>query len=251
MHRAALEQAGIDGTYAAMDVDVDGFTAAVGELRRGEMHGANVTMPHKRLAFELCDVRSPESEQAGAVNTLAGIGGEVVGSNTDVPGIASAWHQAGLPEQGPVNVFGSGGAAAAALVALAGRDIWVFARRPDRAVAMIERAGVEATVCDWDHPPRAGVLVNATPIGMRGEHFAAATLESATGLFDMAYGAQETPAVAAIRSRGLPVAVGLDMLVAQAALSFRIWTGVTVDPDLMREAATTELAARRSGEKAM
>ncbi len=245
MHEAALADAGLSGSYQAWDVDTDGCRAAIEEIRSGSLTGANVTMPHKALAYELSDVRSPEAERAGAVNTLSAVGGEVIGTNTDIAGIAAAWKWKGLPETGPINLLGSGGAAAAALVALAGRDIWVVARSPNRAVSMIERAGVEATVREWSSPWRRGALVNATPIGMRGEPVSGDALESATALFDMAYGDSPTPAVVAIGKRGLPVAEGLDMLIGQAVVSFRTWTGISPNPDVMRAAAEAELSSRR------
>ena len=65
------------------------------------------------------------------------------------------------------------------------------------------------------------------------------------GFFDMAYGDHETPAVTEMRRRGVPVAEGLDMLIGQALASFRIWTGVAIDPAVMRDAARAELERRR------
>jgi shikimate 5-dehydrogenase len=201
-------------------------------------------MPHKRLAYELCDVREPEAERAGAVNTLSMSGTDVVGSNTDVMGIAAAWQWRGIPRGVPVNILGSGGAAAAALVALDGFDIWVIARRPEAAVAMIERTGVEATVRTWGEPLREGVLVNATPLGMRGDSIPAEMLAVSVGLFDMAYTNRPTLSVVAMREQGVPVAEGIDMLVGQAVGSFEIWTGVAVDPMVMRAAAHSEVERR-------
>ncbi len=244
MHKAALADAGIDGDYTARDVDVIGFHRGIEEMRKGDLGGANVTMPHKGLAYEACDVRSPEAERAGAVNTLAVIGSDLTGFNTDVQGIAAAWRWSQLPEDVPINVVGSGGAAAAALVALAGRDLWVVARRADRAVAVIEKTGVEARVCGWEERLRDGVLVNATPIGMKGDRLPDHMLASALGLLDMAYGDVATPAVTSLRELGLTVAEGIDMLVGQAVGSFKIWTGVTVDPSIMRRAAEEELLRR-------
>ena len=68
-------------------------------------------------------------------------------------------------------------------------------------------------------------MVNATPLGMHGEALPPGVVEEAAGLIDLPYGAEPTPAVAAARRLGRPAADGLDVLVAQAALSFRLWTG--------------------------
>jgi shikimate 5-dehydrogenase len=71
---------------------------------------------------------------------------------------------------------------------------------------------------------------------MGGEQLPAPVLQGAVGLFDMAYGASPTPAIAG--AGDLPQADGIDMLVAQAARSFTIWTETVAPFDVM------ELAAR-------
>lgn len=245
MHNAAFSATGIDGVYEAREVDRDGFVASVAEVRDGALDGANVTMPHKRLAFELCDVPSASAERAGAVNTLSGFAGEVRGDNTDVVGIREAWRWAKLGEDVPVVILGSGSAAAAALLALEGRAIRVQARSLGSAHALIERTGVTATAAEWDDATAGAVVVNATPIGMDGQALDGRLLAGAVGLFDMAYGDDVTPAVAEMRRRGLPVAEGLDMLIGQAVASFEIWTDAMIDPAVMRKAALEELARRR------
>ncbi len=245
MHNAALAAAGVCGEYVAIDVDENALRAVVDSMREGQLHGANVTMPHKAFAHDLCDTLSPWAERIGAVNTLTMLDPNLIGDNTDVVGIRTAWKWANLPMSGAVTVFGSGGAAAAAVVALADRDLSVVARRPAEAEAMVARSGINATVWGLGSRVPSGVLVNATPIGMKGEPLPVELIDSASGLFEMAYGNEPTPAVQTMRSRGRPVAEGLDMLIGQAVASFNIWTGISVDPDVMRAAALGELARRR------
>lgn len=246
MHQAALAHFGIAGEYVARDVDAAGFLQAVAELRHGELEGANVTMPHKGLAYRSSDARSEWAERAGAVNTMSrSSDGRVLGYNTDVFGIRAAWQWAGLPGEGSVTILGAGGAAAAALVALEGRGLCVMARDVAKAQAVIDRTGVAARSMAWGRPHGDGVIVNATPIGMAGESLGDDVLAPATGLLDMAYRDIETPAVRAMRASGRPVAEGLDMLVGQAVAAFEIWTGLAVDPEVMRDAARTELDRRR------
>lgn len=251
MHRAVLKHYGIPGDYDAREVDAAGLRAGIGSLRRGELDGANVTMPYKIAAYDACDFVSPEAKSSGAVNTLAMHGGTLTGANTDVGGIRAVWAAAQLPTDQPVAVLGAGGAAAGALVALAGRKLIVVARDSNRARAMLDRTGVSADVVPWDKPLKTCVVVNATPIGMRGEMIPSHLLDAATGLLDMAYGDTETPAVAAVRARNLPLADGVDVLVAQAALSFAVWTGIEPETQIMRTAANRELIRRRQHEEAL
>lgn len=235
IHQAALDHLGLAGTYEALDVDEPGMRTAAGWLRTGRLSGANITMPHKELAYTLCDHVEGPANRARSVNTWVGVGGHIVGHSTDIPGVVATWTRRGLGD-GPVLILGSGGAAAAALVALEGRHLLVSARRPEAGRRLIELTGSSARMTPWGQGHRA-VVVNATPIGMRGEPLPSRVLAMASGLFEMAYGPQPTPATLECLQRHLPHADGIDLLVNQAALSFELWTGVAPPLDVMEHAA--------------
>lgn len=237
IHRAALAALGMEGTYEARRVDAEGMAAAAGDVRRGALDGANITMPHKRLARRLADVVGPDAARAGSVNTWYRDGRLLAGESTDVAGLRVAWERRGLPSAGPILVLGGGGAAAAALVALAGRDLAVSARRPGVAADLAAACGVDAAPVPWGTPVPGAVVVNCTPLGMGGEELPAAVVAEMGGVFDLAYGGTETPLVAAARRAGLPAADGIDHLVAQAEESFVLWTGRRPPPGVMEEAA--------------
>lgn len=236
IQNAALQAAGIPGSYETRRVDADGMRHAVTQLREGALDGANVTMPHKRLAASLADRLDPAAERAGAVNTLVRVGVEAVGHNTDIAGIRAAWKVSGLPQDGPVVLLGTGGAAAAALLALEGRRVFISARSPDKAADLTRSLRVEAPTIPWASGKEGCVVVNATPLGMNGERLPEAALRGAVGLFDMAYGPQPTPAVLAMGRAGYPVVDGTEMLLGQAAVAFRLWCGQDPDTGAMRAA---------------
>jgi shikimate dehydrogenase len=236
MHAEALAFHNIDGTYAARQVDDAGFSAAVSEIRSGALRGVNITMPHKRRAYDASDRTSAEAAFGQSVNSLMMSDGELVGISTDVHAIRTCWASAGLPTE-DVLVLGAGGAAAAALVALApiAGSLWIAARRTGSAADLTSRLGFSVLLHDWEQP-FLGSIANATPIGMSGERLPAQFLDSA-GLFDMAYGNAQTSAIADCVHRGVPHVGGIDMLVEQAALSFEWWTGRPAPRGKMRAAA--------------
>lgn len=244
IHNAALAACGIAGGYEARAVDRAGLRSAIDEIRYGAIHGANVTMPHKESAFEDCERPSAEAMQAGAVNTLIADRGVVRGYNTDIAGVRDAWIGARLPVEAPVLILGAGGAAAAAAIALSEGDVHVASRRPNAGRALLARIRVPGELVPWGTPVPGAVVVNATPLGMAGEELPSGVLDSAAGLFDMAYGSGSTPAVTWARATGVPVATGPDMLLAQAVASFELWTGREAPREVM--AAALEAAGRRS-----
>lgn len=202
-------------------------------------------MPHKKRAAGMSNRLAETAARAGAVNTLVRVAGEVVGHNTDIAGIRAAWTQARLPAESPVLILGAGGAAAAALLALEGHRVSISSRRPQAAAATLARLGIVAVQVPWGEALPDAVVVNATPLGMKGEELEERVLDTAEGLFDMAYGSAQTPAVRRMIRDGLPAADGRLMLLHQAAAAFELWTGRVAPLSAMEAAlaAATEVGS--------
>ena len=235
IHTAALGHFGIEGEYSARRVDEAGVALAVAELRRHSLDGANVTMPHKRLAGTLCDLLDDDAAAGGVVNTLAVRDGMVMGWNTDVTALRALASIA--VGQGRVLVLGAGGAAAAAIVAFRDRDVVVSARQISAAEALRARFAGPAEVVPWGTVIPGALVVNATPIGMNEERLPEGIIEEASALIDLPYGVRATPACDEARRRRIPCVDGVDILVAQAGESFRIWTGLEPPVEVMRAVA--------------
>jgi len=234
IQQAGLDAAGLAGTYRAVRVDEAGFRRGCSELRAGLWQGANVTMPHKRLAFEEMDIRSRGAERAGSVNTIVLEGSRLSGHSTDIEGIQHVWHEAGLPRDVPVLVLGAGGAAAAALIAIESDEIFISARRFEQAADLAEAVDVEVHPLRWGREVPGAVIVNATPLGMAGESLPSGIMRSSGGLLDMAYTRGDTQAVHEARRLGLPHVSGTEVLLAQATASFTLWTGLPAPTEQMR-----------------
>lgn len=244
IHSAAFASAGIDAVYVACDVEPSALPAAVAGLRALGFLGANVTVPHKRAVSALADERTPEAEAVGAVNTLYGEAGRLVADNTDATGLQDVLERdVGLAPGAGVLLFGAGGAARAAAVALGrlGARVEVLARRPEAArdvAALAARMGAAAGPVE-----RPDLVVNATPLGLRGEALPERCMRLSRGqaALDLVYGADDTPFLAAARRAGAAAYDGVGMLVAQAARSFERWTAHPAPVGIMRDAARAAL----------
>jgi shikimate dehydrogenase len=234
LHNAALAATGLSGSYSARRVNEEGVRAAFAELRSGQIHGLNITMPHKALAAQLCDDLEPDARRAGSVNTVFMTDGAVRGLSTDIDGIRDVW--AGLPGSRSVLILGAGGAAAAACIALADHCLYAAARRDGMVADMAHRLYIDLGEVRWGVPVVDAVVVNCTPLGMKGESLPESVLALAGGILDMAYGPDITPAVRYVALMGRPTVSGLDLLIAQAARSFSIWTGLPPPLEAMRAA---------------
>jgi shikimate dehydrogenase len=281
IHGAAYRELGLPHRYEVVDCPgPDDVRAQVERLKRGEVAGMNVTVPWKRLAFELCDRPDASARRTGVANVLArDVSGELVGSNTDAQALAeeiSALH----PAPRSAAVLGAGGAAQAAVVAcqsLGIREVLLSNRgwnlaEPRSSWRRADALGaLGAELCAWPDtagdrrpltlPARIGevdVIIQATSAGMRGAGPGQAVSdwipwsELAPGVvaIDVVYNPPSTPFLEAARSARVPCAGGLGMLVRQAAAAIRIWLESTPgyrDPDLgtLTRAAEAALSAPR------
>jgi shikimate dehydrogenase len=200
MQNAAFAARGLDWAYVPLPVEDGRVEDAVRGLVALGFAGANVTAPHKEEIARLV-----AGGGLGSVNTLVVRDGSVEGHSTDTAILA------GLAAGRPV-IVGGGGAATAFRAALS--DARVFSRRGD-----------------W--PPDVGgadLVVHATSV--RDEVLF--TLSEGQTLIDLPY--PETATGRAARAAGARVITGAEVLVAQGAAAFELWTGMPAPVEVMRAA---------------
>ena len=239
IHTAALKACGLEGEYSLFPIapeDMQGLKDLLTRVRGGEIHGLNVTIPHKQNVIPLLDELTPTAQAIGAVNTISMRNGKLVGDNTDAPGFLAdlqnflTTETRSHGERRKALVLGAGGSARAVVYALvhAGWDVTLSARRPEQAQALA--SNYQLPITNLINPPTFNLLVNTTPLGMTPnvdaspwpEHLA---FPKDAAVYDLVYNPRETKLVRDARAQGLPAKTGLGMLIEQAALAFEIWTG--------------------------
>lgn len=237
IHGHWLKSHGIDGSYTAVDVAPEDFSAFLEGLAATGFRGGNVTIPHKEVAFAAVQRCDEAAEQIGAVNTLWFDDGILWGGNTDAYGFAANLDQfaPGWAAGGVAVVLGAGGASRAIIHALKQRgfrDIRIVNRTVARAEELADQFGPGVTA----HPQAAtgellgdaSLLVNTTALGMHGNEGLPADpagLPDHAIVTDIVYVPLETPLLAAARARGLKTVDGLGMLLHQAVPGFERWFG--------------------------
>ncbi len=215
--------------YERFERTEDEVAALFAALRRDSAYvGCNVTLPYKERAAALVDRCSRVAEIVGAVNVVARRSdGTLDGHNTDVIGILSTLDAHAIDLRGRrACVLGAGGAAAAAVYAVAQRgpaEIVVVNRTPERAAGLVARFArhVPGLALRADPAPREEftLVVDATP-GGAGE----VALAPGGWAFDLKYGGMPSPFLAQVKAAGLGQTIdGLEMLVAQALATYEIW----------------------------
>lgn len=234
IHGFWLEALGIEGRYDRRRVSRAKLPDYIAEKRADPAwRGSNVTMPLKLDAVALADGAADWAVAAGAANVLMPREGHLIAANTDVGAIVTLLNklQAAKAKMGSVTLLGNGGAARAALVALhlvGITAVRIQARDLGEATRLCVEFGLDVGPAPLTAPIESDGLINATPLGMTGRECLNCDLSHlpAQGwVFDMVYDPHDTPLLIAARQRDLLAVGGLDMLIEQAAASFKLFFG--------------------------
>jgi len=249
MHNRAFAELDLDFVYLSLEVeDIEQFIAQMVRPATREMdwnlQGFSVTIPHKTSIIALLDDLDQTASEVGAVNTVVIRDGRLIGYNTDVQAFLEPLARIHALAGAKCAVLGAGGAARAVIHGLlqSGANVSLFARSVERARTVAESFGIHVSPIESLSSSDAAVIINTTPAGMRGHSEGAspvprAALRGKQIAYDLVYNPTETRFLADARGEGCQTIGGLEMLVAQAALQFALWTGRAAPFDAMRAEA--------------
>jgi len=264
MHNAALKYCNLEGSYGLLDIEPSNLNREVDRIKAEGYTGFNVTIPHKDAIYRMAGGHTKESTQAQASNTVKILeDGSLLAHNTDIGGFEEALAELIAKDQSGATacVIGTGGAAKAAILALANfgfTNLSIISRDAAKAAALakdmdsviegqIKLSGSVATDCS---PEEISVIVNSTPMGQNTvpvpdwlSEFLD-KMDHKTLVFDMVYSKtkDDTPVVALAKSRGLQAADGAEMLIRQAHKAFKFWTNESPPVEIFRAAFRQSLA---------
>lgn len=231
--------------YEAILAPVDEFASCLNEFWKVNGKGANVTVPFKEQAFDLCDELSEQARLAGAVNTLTLLpNGDLRGDNTDGLGlVADLKRHIGELNGLSVLLVGAGGAARGSVLPLLQSGICrltIVNRTQSKAERLVECFSRYGDVCSlpMEHDNQSyDIIINSTSSSLSGEvpNLSTQVIGTSTVCYDMMYGKEPTSFNIWAKGHGAKLTLdGLGMLVGQAAQSFAIWRKVkpNVEPVL-------------------
>ncbi|HEX3998448.1 MAG TPA: shikimate dehydrogenase [Pirellulales bacterium] len=252
MVERAFSRLGLDWRYLTLEVAPENLAEAVRGMRSMGFRGGNFTMPHKVAVLPLLDQLTEAARLMGAVNCWWRQDHRLVGDNTDGKGFLQSLRSRIDPAGRRFALLGAGGAARAIAVELAiagAAQILVVNRDPGRgeqlASLVSEQVRVPARYVAWHGdfslPSEIEVLINATSIGMGDAQarvpVALDSLRPGLIVADVVVSPPNTRLLREAAQQGCQTLDGLGMLINQAAIGFRIWTGLDCDTTAMREAA--------------
>lgn len=251
MMEKALAQHGLDWRYLSLEVSPEDLGDAVRGMRAMGFAGGNCADPHKETIGQHLARLGPTAEMAGVVNLLLREEGELAGENTEGKAVLETVRRRADPAGRRVVLLGSGKLARAVAVemALAGADhVTVVGRNEEAgrglAALVADRLEVAAEFVPWQGDyalaPETDVLIHATSIGQSDPlarvPLVPGPLAAPLIVVDTVLTPPDTRLVAQAAAQGCKTVDGLEVFLTQAAIDFRLWTGVEPDVDVLREA---------------
>jgi shikimate dehydrogenase len=238
IHNAAFGFLGIDCTYIAYRIPKGELASGVEALKKIQISGFNVTIPHKVDMMKYLDEVDENCKTIGATNTVVNNDGSLKGYNTDMDGFLDPIKKRNIDcKDSDVLLVGAGGAARAIVVGFSKekvRKITIANRTKERADELIKFANSLGMESDYSDLSNAGnisgkykFIVNATSMGLKGNACPISTrsITKDSIVYDIVYMPVETELIEQSKKQGATIIYGWEMLLGQAMRSFKIWTG--------------------------
>lgn len=257
MHEAGFKELGIDAQYNRIPLLATELAEGIASLLEAGYAGINVTYPLKEAVLPFLDEVSPAASAIGAVNTVKVVGGVLQGYNTDGDGFVQALREQGYDFQGRnVVILGAGGSAksiAASLASLPVKEVLILNRTEEKARTLVELVQTLGGQASWgsflsgDWLKQVDLLIQTTSIGMKGESYPLSLqgLKASAWVIDLIYHPPLTKFLAEAESLDCCTMNGLDMLLYQGALAWKIWFNREAPVLQMRKAILDNLKIRR------
>lgn len=250
MVEASYRASGLHYRYVNCEVRPDQLGDAVAGARAMNWKGFNCSIPHKVEVIKHLDGLGESAAVIGAVNCAVNRDGKFIGENTDGKGFLMSFIEVADPQGKTVVLLGAGGAARAIAVelALAGASkFYVVNRGKSRGEELTkllnDKTSATAEYVEWSNtysiPTDADVLINATSMGMAGaselQDIEFTSIGKGMLVADVIVNPPHTPFLQKAEAQGAVTLQGLGMVVNQAVISIKYWTGKDVDPSALRD----------------
>lgn len=241
VHNAGYNYQGLHFFYKAIKV-VD-LKNTIESIKLLQIKGCSVSMPFKEKIISHIDILDEDAQKAGAVNTVLNDENVLKGFNTDIFGAGKALEVINVNQKENVLVLGAGGVARAIIIALQKInifDIFITNRNVSKAKTLSKLFNCK--VVNWEERNnfKSSILINATPVGMKGNDFLAPidikSLKNFDKIVDVVVNENDTNLIKAAKNINMPYVTGIYMTFFQAARQYKIYTGFDAPISHMIEA---------------
>lgn len=257
MHNSAFDKLGLDYVYLCFEVPDGHIKNALEALKVFNAKGSNITFPHKQAVINYLDEISPDAKIIGSVNTITidPITKKIKGYNTDGRGFIASLDELNITfRKNKVILCGVGGAGRAIAIQLAYEGVGELCIKElnkelsEEIKKTIEEniKGVKVRILPDDEETLkkemedTTLFVNATPLGMKGREdkcvvSSEKVFHDKVFVYDIVYDPRETLLMKYAKEAGCKTVNGINMMIWQGAIAFKIWFDVDMPQDYVRK----------------
>ena len=237
LHNYWIKNNGVEAIYEKQKLNESELEEFIAQIKKGKIHGANVTVPFKKTIIPFLDELSLEAERTQSVNTLCVREGKIVGHNTDIVGFETSIE---ISKYNAFNkevlILGAGGVVPSIIFALNKMNVSKIkiSNRTKEKAERLKESFRNIELIEWGEVPNFDMVINATSIGLKKEDnikldFSAIARNKF--FYDVIYNPSETNFLKVGKKLGNKTLNGKLMFIHQALAAFNVWHGLKPDVD--------------------
>tara|TARA_A100001011_G_scaffold379864_1_gene446392 strand:- start:581 stop:1366 length:786 start_codon:yes stop_codon:yes gene_type:complete len=221
----------IEANYDKKLIEEDQVESVIKDIRKGNISGINITVPHKQTILKFCDELTPVVKKIKSVNTIYKINNKVIGDNTDVGGFEESLKHIKYSLKGKkIFLLGAGGVAPSliySLQKLGALEITISNRTVEKA-ENLKNIFTELRVIKWGETVDFDMIINATSLGLKNNDIIDLEYNKIRSkfFFDVIYNPVKTNFLKEAEKSGNKIENGKLMFIYQAQLAFQLWHGL-------------------------
>ena len=236
IHNAAYRKLEMECTYIAFRVIQGDLATGIESLKKINIAGFNVTIPHKIEMMKYLDNVDENCKKIGAVNTVLNDDGILRGFNTDMDGFLEPIKRKEINiKNSKVLLLGAGGAARAIVTGFQkenAKDITIVNRTESKGNELVKFSNelglnaISKTIDEMNElDSNFDFIINASSLGLKNEKSVISDklLDEQTTVYDIVYKPIKTDLINKAKEKKSRIIFGYEMLLGQAIRSFEIW----------------------------
>ena len=232
LHNHWIKQNRLDAIYEKKKLNSNDLEELILNVKKGNINGANVTVPFKNAIIPYLDELSNEAKKTRSVNTVYLKDKKVIGHNTDIEGFENAIKNIDFNlKNKKIFILGAGGVVPSIIYALIkmGSSEIMISNRTEKKADEVKNIFNNIKILRWGEIPNFDVVINATSLGLNHDdkmNLDFTKVGKNKLFYDVIYNPSETNFLSSGKKLGNKYENGKLMFIYQAFSAFKLWHGI-------------------------
>ena len=232
LHNYWIKKNNLQASYEKRLLEKHEIQKLILDLKKGKIHGVNVTVPFKKTVIPFLDILSDEAKKTQSVNTIYKKKNKIVGDNTDVEGFKTGLE---ITKQTITNktvlILGAGGVVPSIIIALKKMQVAkiYLSNRTELKALEVKKLFPDIEIIEWGKITNFDLIINATSIGLKKKdeiNIDYKNIIQNKFFYDVIYNPKETFFLKKAKKFGAFTENGKMMFIYQAQKAFLIWHNI-------------------------